>query len=83
MLSGILPVMGGRVQENSNCMWMAINIQIEKLCMEEGVGFVDMWLNCVGIITDGLHLTGEGAAILGCEFVRVVEEDTGTINYFN
>ena len=32
---------------------------------------------------DGLHLTGKGAAVLGCEFVRVVDEGTGTINYFN
>ena len=30
---------------------------------------------------DGLHLTGKGAAVLGCEFVRVVDKDTGTINY--
>ena len=30
-----------------------------------------------------LHLTGKGAAVLGCEFVRVVEEGTGTINYLN
>ena len=28
---------------------------------------------------DGLHLTGMGAAVLGCEFVRVVDEGTGTI----
>ena len=29
--------------------------------MEEGVGFVDMWLNFVGrmIMIDGLHLTGK------------------------
>ena len=32
---------------------------------------------------DGLHLTGKGAAVLGCEFVRVVDEGTGTINYVN
>ena len=30
----------------------------------------------------GLHLTGKGAAVLGCEFVRVVE-GTGTIIYLN
>ena len=45
--------------------------------MEEGVGFVDMWLKCVGkddcFMRDVLHLTGKGAAVFGCEFVRVVE----------
>ena len=48
VLSGILPVMGGRRQEYRNCMMMAINTQIQKICMEEGVGFIDMWLNFVG-----------------------------------
>ena len=32
---------------------------------------------------DGLHLTGKGAAVFGFEFVRVVDEGTGTINYLN
>ena len=30
-----------------------------------------------------LHLTGKGAAVLACEFVRVVDEGTGTIYYLN
>ena len=30
---------------------------------------------------DGIHLIGKGAAVLVCEFVRVVDEGTGTINY--
>ena len=54
--------------------------------MDEGVGFTDMWLNFVErddfFMRDG-HLTGKGAAVLGCEFVRVVDESTGTINYLN
>ena len=45
---------------------MAINTQVQKICMEEGVGFVDMWLNFVGsddfFMRDGLHLTGKGVA---------------------
>ena len=41
MLSGILSVMGGRGQENRNFRRMATNKQVEKVCMEEGVGFVD------------------------------------------
>ena len=86
VLSGILPIMGGRGEEYRNCR-MAINTQVQKVCMEEGVGFVNMWLNFVGrddyFMRDGLHLTGKGAAVLGCEFVRVVDEGTGTINYLN
>ncbi|KAI0224479.1 hypothetical protein LSAT2_024514 [Lamellibrachia satsuma] len=43
--------------------------------------FVDMWLNFVGrgdfFMRDGFHLTGKGAAVLACEFVRVVDEGTG------
>ena len=87
VLSGILPIMGGRGEEYRNCRRMAINTQVQKVCMEEGVGFVDMWLNFVGrgdfFMRDGLHLTGKGAAVLACEFVRVVDEGTGTINYLN
>ena len=60
---------------------MAINTQMQKVCMEEGVGFVDMWLNFVGrddfFIRDGLHLTEKDVAVLGCEFVRVVDKGTG------
>ena len=48
VLSGILPVMGGRDEEHNNCRRMAINTQVENVCLEEGVGFVDMWLNFVG-----------------------------------
>ena len=77
--------MGGRGEEYRNCRRMAINTQVQKVCMEEGVGFVDMWLNFVGrgdfFMRDGLHLTGKGAAVLACEFVRVVDEGTGTIDY--
>ena len=65
----------------------SIGTVVQKVCMEEGVGFVDVWLIFVGrdefFMRDILQLTGKGAAILGCEFVRVVEEGTGTINYLN
>ena len=30
---------------------------------------------------DGIYLIGKGAAVLVCEFVMVVDESTGTINY--
>ena len=75
VLLGILPIMGGRGEEYRNCRRMAINTQVQKVCMEDGVGFIDMWLNFVGrddfLMRDGLHLTGKGAAVLGCEFVRL------------
>ena len=55
--------------------------------MEEGVDFVDRWLYFLGrddfFTREGLHLTGKGAAVLGCEFVIVVDEGTGTRNYLN
>ena len=48
VLSGILPVTGGRGEEYRKCRRMTINTQVQKVYMEEGVGFVDMWLNFVG-----------------------------------
>ena len=81
--------MGGRGEEYRNCRRMAINTQVQKVCMSmyEGVGFVHMWLNFVGrddfFTRDGLHLTGKGAAVVVCEFVIVVDKGTGTINYLN
>ena len=79
--------MEGRGEEYRNCRRMAINTQVQKVCMEEGVGFVEMWLNFVGkdylFMRDGLHLTGKGGAFIGCEFVRVVDKGKDTINYLN
>ena len=50
----------------------------------EGVSFVDMWLNVLGIydfsMTDGLHLTMKGVAFIGCEYVMVVDVGTGTVH---
>ena len=48
VLSGILPVVGSKGQEYRNCRRMVINTQVQKVCTEEGVGFVDMRLNIVG-----------------------------------
>ena len=43
---------------------MAINMLVEKLCREEKVGFVDLWVSFVGradmYMKDGLHLSGKG-----------------------
>ena len=40
ILSGILPVIGGRGATYGNCKRMAINALVEQMCEEEGVGFV-------------------------------------------
>ena len=48
VLSVILPIRGCRGEEYRNCRKMVINTQVQKVCMEERVGFVDMWLNFVG-----------------------------------
>ena len=49
---------------------MTINTQVQKVCVGEGVGFVDMWLNFVGrndfFMRDRLHLSGKGTADLWC-----------------
>ena len=47
VLSGILPIMGSRGKYYKNCRRMAINTLLHKLCMEEGIGFVDMWASFV------------------------------------
>ena len=69
VLSGILPVTGCRGEEYRKCRRMTINTQVQKVCMEEGVGFVDMWLNFVGrcdfFMRDGLRLTGKVLQFLG------------------
>ena len=84
MLTGILPVIRGRDEEHMNCRRMVINTQVQKVCAEEGVYFVDTWLNFVGrddfFIRDGLHLTEKGAIGFSSVFVRVVDEGTGTVN---
>ena len=46
VLSGILPIMGGRGDEYRNCRRMAINTQVQKVCTEEGVGFIDVVKLC-------------------------------------
>ena len=73
VLSGILPIMGSRGKYYKNCRRMAINTVLHKLCMEEGIGFVDIWANFVQrddmFMNDGLHLSGKGAALLGSEVI--------------
>ena len=86
ILSGILPVMGGRGVAYRNCKTMAINVLVEQMCEEEGVGFVDLWGYFVGkedmYMRDGLHLSGKGAAIFSENLLRSMDSGTGC-SYLN
>ena len=86
ILSGILPVMGGRGARYRNCKRMAINALVEQMCEEEGVGFIDLWGYFVGredmYMRDGLHLSGKGAAVFSENLLRSVDSGTGCI-YLN
>ena len=66
-LSGILPVLGNRIDGYRNSKRMAINVMMKRLCKEEDVGYVDLWDSFVGkedmYVRDGLHLSGTGAAV--------------------
>ena len=83
ILSGILPVMGRRGHKYRNCRGMAINMLVQKLCMEEEVGFVDLWGSFVGradmYMKDGLHLSGKGAAVFADTLSAAVDSDLGTM----
>ena len=86
ILSGILPVVRGRGVMYSNCKRMAINALLEQTCEEEGVGFVDLWGYFVGredmYMTDGLHLSGKGAAVFSENLLRSMDNGTGC-NFLN
>ena len=86
ILSGILPVMGGRGVTYRNCKRMAINALVEQMCEEEGVGFLDLWGHFVGkedmYVRDGLHLSGKGAAVFSENLLRFMDSGTGC-NYLN
>ena len=83
ILSGILPVIGRRGHKYRNCRGMAINMLVQKLCMEEEVGFVDLWGSFVGradmYMKDGLHLSGKGAAVFADKLSAAVDSDLGTM----
>ena len=83
ILSGIVPVMGRRGHKYRNCRGMAINMLVQKLCMEEEVGFVDLWGSFVGradmYMKDGLHLSGKGAAVFADKLSAAVDSDLGTM----
>ena len=86
ILSVIFPLMRGRGVMYSNCKRMAINALLEQMCEEEGVGFVDLWGYFVGredmYMTDGLHLSGKGAAVFSENMLRSMDNGTGC-NFLN
>ena len=47
LMSGILPVMGGR-KRYRNCRRMSVNSQLEGMCRQEKVRFVDLWATFAG-----------------------------------
>ena len=67
-MPGILPVIDGRGQVHRNCRRMTINTQVQNVCMEEGVDFVDMCIHFVGrdyfSMGEGLYHTVQGVAVL-------------------
>ena len=86
ILSGILPVIGGRGATYRNCKRMAINALVEQMCEGEGVGFVDLWGYFVGkedmYVRDGLHLSGKGAAVFSENLLQSMDRGTGC-NFLN
>ena len=86
IISGILPVIGGRGATYRNCKRMAINALVEQMCEGEGVGFVDLWGYFVGkedmYVRDGLHLSGKGAAVFSENLLQSVDRGTGC-NFLN
>ncbi len=78
--------MRGRGTTFRNCKRMAINALLEQMCEEEGVGFVDLWGYFVGkedmFMSDGLHLSGMGAAVFSENLLRSMDNGTGC-NFLN
>ena len=86
-LSGILPVFGNRLDGYRNAKRMAINGMVKRLCMEEDVGYVDLWDSLVGkeemYARDGLHLSGKGAAVFAEGLSGAVASGLGKVRYLN
>ena len=84
ILSGILPVIGRSGNRYRNCRGMAINMLVEKLCMDEEVGFVNFWGSFVGradmYMKDGLHLSGKGVAVFADGLSSAVDSGMGSIS---
>ena len=85
--SGILPVFGNRIQGYRNSKRMAVNGMVQRLCKEEEVGYVDLWDSFVGkeemYVRDGLHLSGNGAAVFAEGLSGAVASGLGKVSYLN
>ena len=81
VLSGILPVRGWYTRNNRR---ISINLRLQALCQEEGVGFLNMWEHFEqgdGLFSkDGLHLNKRGAAVLGKGFLRALGDGIGKLS---
>ena len=82
-IAGILPVIGGRQQRYRNCKRMAINALAEQMCEKEMIEFVYLWGCYIGredmFTRDGLHLNGNGAAVLADELQKSVKVVQGEL----
>ena len=70
ILSGVLPVIGGRKQGYSNSRRMTINRLVQQLCSEEDVGFVDLWSSFVAkeeMCIRGMACTSVGLSRKGAD----------------
>ena len=87
ILSGVLPVFGNRIRGCRNSKRMAVNGMVKRLCMEEEVGYVDLWDSFVGkdemYARDGLHLSGKGAAVFAEGLSGAVASGLGKVSYLN
>ena len=70
-----------------NSKRMAINGMMKRICKEEDVGYVDLWDSFVGkedmFARDGLHLSGEGAAVFAEGLSGAVTSGLGKVRYLN
>ena len=87
ILSGVLPVFGNRIHGYRNSKRVAVNGTVKRLCKEEEVGYVDLWDSFVGkeerYARDGLHLSGNGAAVFAEGLSGAVASGLGEVSYLN
>ena len=68
-------MMGGR-KWYRNGRRMSINSQLDGMCRQEKVGFVDLWATFAGrpdlYMKNRLHMTDRGAEVLGAGLARAM-----------
>ena len=76
---------GNRIQGYRNSKRMAVNEMVKRLCKE--VGYVDLWDSFMGneemYVSDGLHLSGKGAAVFAEGLSGAVASGSGKVRYLN